>query len=114
MDAAGLAIEMKDIPFAMLIPTLGLVVGLLIAVFISYRKPRKYESEVTIGETNVVKVNKKDINFTVVALIAALDAQTSTDSMIIGALAGIVTLYISGALKWKVADFRCNIRAVST
>jgi len=104
MDAAGLAIDMKDIPIAMLIPTAGLVVGLLIAVFISYRKPRKYESELTIEETVSVNVNKKDIVFTVVALIAALAAQISTDSMIIGALAGIVTLYITGALKWKEAD----------
>lgn len=105
MDASGLTIDMKDIPIAMLIPTAGLVVGLLIAVFISYRKPREYKNGITIEETNSVKANKKDMIFTVVALIAALVAQISTDSMIIGALAGIITLYITGALKWKEADF---------
>ena len=104
MEAAGLAIDMKDIPLAMLIPTAGLVVGLLIAVFVSYRKPRTYKSEITIEETATIHVNKKDVLFTVVALIAALVAQIQTDSMIIGALAGIVTLYITGALKWKEAD----------
>lgn len=104
MEAAGLAIDMKDIPYAMLIPTAGLVLGLLIAVFITYRKPREYERDVTIEETAIINVNKKDIIFTVVALIAALVAQIQTESMIIGALAGILTLYVTGALKWREAD----------
>ncbi|MBW9234386.1 hypothetical protein JQK62_19385, partial [Leptospira santarosai] len=53
MEAAGLAIDMKDIPYAMLIPTGGLVVGLLIAVFFSYRKPREYERDITIEATQI-------------------------------------------------------------
>ena len=104
METAGLAINMKDIPYAMLIPTAGLVVGLLIAVFISYRKPREYTRDVTIEETTIVNFNKKVIIFTIVSLIAALVAQIQTESMIMGALAGILTLYVTGALKWKEAD----------
>ena len=104
MEAAGLAIDMKDIPFAMLIPTAGLVIGLLIAVFISYRKPREYTRDITIEETAITNVNKKIIFFTVLSLIAALVAQIQTESMIMGALAGILTLYVTGALKWKEAD----------
>jgi putative amino acid transporter len=104
MEAAGLAIDMKDIPFAMLIPTTGLVIGLLIAIFISYRKPREYAQDITIEETALTIVNKKLIFFTVLSLIAALVAQIQTESMIMGALAGILTLYVTGALKWKEAD----------
>ena len=104
MEAAGLAIDMKDIPYAMLIPTAGLVVGLLIAVFISYRKPREYTRDITIEETTKINVNNKIIFFTVLSLIAALVAQIQTESMIMGALAGIITLYVTGALKWKEAD----------
>jgi putative amino acid transporter len=104
MEAAGLAIDMKDIPFAMLIPTAGLVIGLLIAIFISYRKPREYAQDITIEETALTIVNKKLIFFTVLSLIAALVAQIQTESMIMGALAGILTLYVTGALKWKEAD----------
>lgn len=89
MEIAGLAIDMKDIPFAMIIPTAGLVVGLLIAIFISYRKPREYKREMTIEETAAVKINKKEIVFTVIALIAALVAQIQTESMIIGPTAGL-------------------------
>ena len=104
MEAAGLAIDMKDIPFAMLIPTAGLVIGLLIAIFISYRKPREYTQDITIEETALTNVNKKIILFTVLSLIAALVVQIQTESMIMGALAGILTLYVTGALKWKEAD----------
>ena len=104
MEAAGLAIDMKDIPFAMLIPTAGLVIGLLIAIFISYRKPREYTQDITIEETALTNVNKKIIFFTVLSLIAALVVQIQTESMIMGALAGILTLYVTGALKWKEAD----------
>ena len=43
MELAGLAINMADIPKAMVFPVLGLFIGLLIAIFISYRKPREYE-----------------------------------------------------------------------
>ena len=104
METAGLAINMKDIPYAMLIPTAGLVVGLLIAVFISYRKPREYTRDITIEETTIVNFDKKVIIFTIISLIAALIAQIQTESMIMGALAGILTLYVTGALKWKEAD----------
>lgn len=104
MDKAGLAIDMADIPVAMLIPVAGLVVGLLIAIFISYRKPRIYEDRAISVDEEVVVVEKKNIVFTVIALVAALAAQIATESMIVGALAGIATLYITGALKWKEAD----------
>ena len=48
-ELAGLKIDMADIPKAMLIPVLGFVVGLLIAIFISYRKPREYENRSNRG-----------------------------------------------------------------
>lgn len=105
MELAGLAIDMADIPKAMALPVAGLVLGLIIAVFISYRKPREYkEVSSTIEETHKKVASKKDVVVTILALIAALYAQIETDSMIIGALAGIVILYIFGAMKWRAAD----------
>ncbi|MDE0583095.1 Na+/H+ antiporter family protein [Planococcus sp. A6] len=107
MELAGMPIDMADIPKAMALPVAGLFLGLVVAVFISYRKPRDYrtvEAATTIEETPKRTASIKDIIVTVIALIAALFAQIQSDSMIIGALAGILILYVFGAMKWKEAD----------
>ena len=104
MALAGMPIDMADIPQAMALPVAGLAVGLIIAVFISYRKPRDYRETSSIEETRFKKASVKDIIVTVIALGAALYAQIETDSMIVGALAGIIVLYVFGAMKWKEAD----------
>lgn len=107
MELAGMPIDMADIPRAMVFPVAGLFLGLIIAVFVSYRKPRDYrqtEEATSIVETPKRTASIKDVIVTVIALIAALFAQIQSDSMIIGALAGILILYIFGAMKWKEAD----------
>ncbi|WP_210365716.1 Na+/H+ antiporter family protein [Bacillus sp. REN3] len=103
MADSGLKVTMGDIPTAMLLPTAGLVVGLLFAIFISYRKPRTYQ------DYEITKVEKKEyskvgIIFSFLAIVAALAVQIALDSMIIGALAGILVVYASGAIKWREAD----------
>jgi len=105
MELAGLPIAMADIPKAMAIPVGGMAVGLAVAVFISYRKPRDYHTKAnTIEETQTKVASTKDVIVTLVALVAALYGQIQTDSMIIGALSGILVLYIFGAMKWREAD----------
>ena len=102
---AGLTIDMADIPRAMALPVAGLALGLVIAIFFSYRNPRDYQRRTTnIVETQKRTASAKDIGVTVIALIAALYAQIETDSMIIGALSGILVLYVFGAMKWREAD----------
>jgi putative amino acid transporter len=103
MGNSGLKVDMNDIPAAMLIPTAGLVVGLLIAIFFSYRKQREYKTKDIVAVEKVV-YSKVGVVFSVLAIIGALAAQIILDSMVIGALTGIVILYISGAVKWKDAD----------
>lgn len=103
MSDSGLTIDPADIPTAMLIPTAGLVVGLLIAIFFSYRKGRNYVTH------DLIKVEKQEqskfaIFFAVLAIIGALIVQILLDSMIIGALTGIIIIYLSGSVKWREAD----------
>ncbi len=100
---AGLSIDIQDIPMAMVIPVLGMVVGLLIAIFISYRKPRDYEQndEVIVQKQ---EYQLKSVLFGTISIIGALLVQILLDSMIFGALAGITILYITKALKWSEAD----------
>lgn len=108
MEAAGLAIDMADIPKVMAFPVFGLFVGLLVAIFISYRKPREYKDQQVDFGQEVVEVKTRNVIFTVVALIGTLAVQIPTQSMIAGAVTGIVILYVTGVLKWKEADGLIN------
>lgn len=100
---SGLEIAATDIPTAMLLPAVGMLVGLLVAVFISYRKPRSYVQSNKM-EVKKGSYTKRGIIFSILAIIAALALQLITESMIIGALVGIVVIYISGTIEWREAD----------
>lgn len=108
MELAGLTIDKADIPKAMLIPVIGLAIGLLIAIFISYRKPREYEDRQIELSENVIEIKTRNLVFTIIALIGTLAVQIPTQSMIAGAVTGISILYVTGALKWKEADNLIN------
>ncbi|WNB92989.1 Na+/H+ antiporter family protein [Bacillus sp. NEB1478] len=105
MKDSGLSVKLDQIPSAMTIPSMGMIVGLLIAIFISYRKPRKYENQ-TIGTPNIQKATytKRSIIVAVLGIAATLIVQLQTDSMIFGALSGIIVLYFSGSLKLSSSD----------
>lgn len=103
MADSGMEIDMGDIPTAMLLPVAGLVVGLLIAIFVSYRKPRIYQDHQVV-QVEKSEYSKIGIIFSIIAIVAALAAQLYFGSMIIGALAGIIVVYASGAIKWREAD----------
>jgi putative amino acid transporter len=108
ISAAGLAITRHDVYGPMLIPAIGMVVGLIIA-FIVFRKPRHYD-DIDVKSELVVTVNKKNIIATIIALIATVIIQIpaivplASGQMFLGALTGVFILYITGAIKWKEAD----------
>lgn len=106
MKDSGLEVNVSSIPTAMLIPVLGMVVGLLWAVFFSYRKQRSYQTVEIAGgtETESTSYSTKSLLFAVASIVVALVVQLQVDSMIFGALAGIVVIYVSGAMKWREAD----------
>lgn len=101
---SGLEVELADISPTMVIPVLGMVVGLLVAVFISYRKPRKYQTKSSSQQQSERKYTVYGVIFSFLAIIAMVFVQIGTDSMIFGALAGITVLYISRSIPWKEAD----------
>ena len=104
MALAGLDVALGDVPKAMAIVALGMGVG-LVGAFVAYRKPRQYEN-VELETTNDLnkEVNKLHIIFAAVALVTSIAVQVMTDSMIVGSIAGIIILYITGTLKVKEAD----------
>ncbi|MBM7704624.1 Na+/H+ antiporter family protein [Metabacillus iocasae] len=104
IEQNGLTISSSDIPVAMALPALGMLLGLLIAAFISYRKPRVYNDIEIAEQEEGQHYTTRGILFSLAAIIVALVVQIQLDSMIFGALAGIVIVYFSGAIKWNEAD----------
>lgn len=115
----GFAIQNEDIPSAMFIPVFGMFIGLLIALFVSYRKPRHYQ-DVQIERTQSIsselnantaaptlqapQIAKFTLWMAVFAIIATLAVQLYSDSMILAGLVGVAILSCAGIFKWKEAD----------
>lgn len=116
---AGLDVANISVIKAMAIPALGMVCGLLVAVFISYRKPRHYQS-VAIDQQNhdaaiendslskaAIAAPKQTKIKTLVALVAIITAfvvQLYTDSLLLGSLFGFGVFMATGVVKWRDAD----------
>ncbi|WP_165310627.1 Na+/H+ antiporter family protein [Vibrio ziniensis] len=91
-----------QVPMAMLLPAIGMIVGLVIAVFFSYRKPREYEeTELTVVHHQANEIDKKHVAIAAVGIVVALAVQLATGSMIIGALAGFMVFTFGGVIAWK-------------
>lgn len=115
----GFAIQNEDIPAAMFIPVFGMFIGLLIALFVSYRKPRHY-LDVQVAPTQSIsselnadtagsslqapQIAKFTLWMAVFAIIATLAVQLYSDSMILAGLVGVAILSCAGIFKWKEAD----------
>ncbi|MFV8572227.1 Na+/H+ antiporter family protein [Marinobacter sp. SBS5] len=90
---------------AMALPALGMLVGLLIAVFFSYRGDRDYDLKLISQTERVdVKYSPKTLIMALIAIVVAFVVQLWLGSMILGALAGFVLFNLSGVVKWQEAD----------
>lgn len=105
ITASGMDVSHVNVMHAMAIPALGMFVGLLWAIFVSYRKPREYKiiREETSLET-VNSVNKRSLIVSLLAIVLSFAIQLYTGSMILGALIGFICFIVSGTIKWGEAD----------
>ena len=99
----GLNIVNTQVPIAMIIPAIGMLCGLIIAVFFSYRKQREYKAHPITTENKLVTVEhpKKVMLVGLFAVIASLLAQNVSGSMILGGLVGVMIFSLFGVVKWE-------------
>lgn len=90
---------------AMTIPALGMLVGLFLAIFISYRKPRLYNNKITVktNEENA-KLPTKRLIIALSAIVIAFIVQLFTNSLILGAMIGFLCFMITGIVRLNEAD----------
>lgn len=108
MADAGLNVPLGDIPYALIIPVAGMVVGLILSVIV-YRKPKQYETK-DISDAKASPYTRKSIGIAVLAIVVSLGVQLylsqtlGVEGMIMGALAGLIILFVSGVMKRDEAD----------
>ena len=94
----GLNVTADMAPKAMFIPAIGMITGVLIAVFFSYRKPRDYKELPVMAADTAVEIKPIKVITGFVAIAVALAGQIFMDSLIVAALAGIAVFVISGVI----------------
>lgn len=115
MTANGMEISLNQVTTSMLFPGAAMIVGLVIAIFITYRKDRvaKKTEAVETAEIDIAASITEDKNeaswnmlhtFTAIAIIAALSIQLITDSLVLGALAGIIVMFLTRVVKLYQGD----------
>ncbi|RIN25164.1 Na+/H+ antiporter family protein [Staphylococcus succinus] len=96
-------IEMGMIWKAMIIPSLGYVFGLIAGIFY-FRKPRKYKEYKDVKDMSHIELKPYVLVVTIISILATFIVQTLTDSMIFGALAGVLIFFVSRVYKWTELD----------
>jgi len=89
-----------QLPMAMAIPVFGMFLGLLVAIFFTYKKKRVYDiSKILEVESEKKEINSFYIFIALVSAITALGLQLYTNSIIIGSLAGFIIFILAGVIK---------------
>ena len=111
IESAGMDTSDINILSVMTIPALGMVVGLLIAVLISYRKPRDYKDVTFDTGVKSEEISRYKVTVAIVAIIATFAIQVimqtmdiEADSLLVGSLVGLCIFLATGAVNWRQAD----------
>lgn len=105
----GLQTNVAQVSLAMLLPVIGMILGLLTAVFITYRKPREYNINIEEPttkdiEAHIANIKPKQIVASLIAIVATFATQLVTSSTIIGGLIGLIIFALCGIFKLKESN----------
>lgn len=107
-SAYGLSVTASMVPKAMFLPVMGILAGMLVAVFFTYRKPRDYQvSEIAqqhLDKTKDTVLKPFQLIMTLIAIAATLAIQILFDSLLVGAMIGFMILSLSGIFRWDQQD----------
>ena len=110
MIANNIEVTTNMVSKVMWIPGVGMIVGLLVAVFFTYRKPREYK-DISLEEFSNDNEDLKMTRTHWLVLISAITAfvvQILTKSLPLGGLCALIVLAITRAIKFDEIDDLMN------
>ncbi|MCP3030194.1 sodium:proton antiporter [Halobacillus sp. A1] len=112
MDSSGLSISITEIAQSLLIPGSGMIVGLFIAVFYTYRRKREPLESDAAHEINFAPSSEKtkSVRFnwrhglTLIAIFVTLFIQAFYENLVLAALAGLILMFVFKVIPFKQGD----------
>lgn len=105
MTENGMPVTLNQVASVNWILAVAMLIGLLIALFVTYRKPREYQN-IEIAET--VQLDSLKLTsqhwFTIVAIAVVVALQIWKESLPFAALGGLLVMFLTGAVKKKDID----------
>ena len=106
MTANGMAVTIGDVTRYNWIIGLAMLVGLMLAVFVAYRKPREYTDtavHTSTAESESDKLTREHV-VTMAAIVIVVVVQVLSESLALSALCGVLVMIVGGAIPWKQMD----------
>ena len=106
MTANGMAVTIGDVTRYNWIIGLAMLVGLMLAIFVAYRKPREYASmavHTSMAESVSDKLTREHV-LTMAAIVIVVVIQVLSESLALSALCGVLVMIVGGAIPWKQMD----------
>ena len=100
----GMMVQRSDIWQSVWVLGIAMLFGLLVAIFISYRKPREYKDTGFFTEEKEIPKFTKKHAITLFAAFVTFAAQILTGSLPLGAIAGLTIIFGTGVIKHDKTD----------
>ena len=109
MTLNGMEVTLNDVASVNWILAVAMLIGLLIALFVTYRKPREYK-DIAIAETHELSSLKLTTQHwcTIAAIVVVVILQIKFGSLPFAALGGLLVMFLTGAVKRKDIDEQFN------
>ena len=106
MTANGMAVDIMDVAQYNWILGVAMFGGLLIAVLLTYRRPRDYKMLAVDTSAADAVSNRitREHYITVAAIVIVVLVQILSESLALSALCGVLVMIVGGAIRWKNMD----------
>ncbi|PAF42877.1 sodium:proton antiporter [Helicobacter sp. 11S02596-1] len=106
MRQNGIDVGLSDIASVMWIGGLSMLIGLIIAILVLYRKPRVYREEILeaqVQKLENIRLGFKDY-FMLLGAVVAFGVQIYTGSLPFGAFIGLLVMLLGKVIEWNEMD----------